>query len=667
MRASRRRSAALAAVLLLSVAGSAHGVTARTRTFQSRFRTEQGKEWQVHLDHDSGRPYFFDKETGTSTWDDPRTTPNGDRGDDASSRSGGLLGSLFEPGEVKFTGGGLGGKSRRSSKRAAREAEETRSWFGLFSAPRGASDDDYGEIDADQRRWAGGWSEPSSAKRRRVGKNGDGAKRTEAGYDETTGWMRLDDDDDATTAFGRTSSSPRRPRGRSFFFARGVVAVALVSFFTSVVALCGSAVARVADRAGKGGVGYSRRDATFFGETSRELRFAVAKSSRRTRARLERSFAHAQTVLMETFVAVAEMRLGRAAAALAAGARKIETSASFASLAQVCVLSHLLYESAEQVARFLEIHFELELESPDPSRRAGSPSPPSGPSSSIDHEFLAGIPWLALVSAALVTLALHGVAPRRCVALALAQDAAFGPTLGAARASARACLFPFRTGDKLSEVGAVGDALLLALKRLACWTCTFVVLSRLRRRERTRVRRKVSTGSLDGSFLASDDDDDDDDEDEDDDDGDVVVSRARHRSPKAATAGRIVKTQSRGASAALLASRALVAATFVAACAARVYEPDGVSRDDTVMSDALVFVKLVLAVPLAAGYKVETTSRAAAACVALEAFFLFDLRDARRRAHVAADVACAGGLVLVRAMGGGRYAADARGASKKRE
>jgi hypothetical protein len=267
-----------------------------------------------------------------------------------------------------------------------------------------------------------------------------------------------------------------------------------------------------------------------------------------------------------------------------------------------------------------------------------------------------------LASAALVTFALHGVAPRRCVALALAQDAAFGPTLGAAIA---AFAFPFRTGDA-SEIGAVGDALLLALKRLACWACTFVVLSRLRRRERTRVRRKVSTGSLDGSFLASDDEDEDD-EDEDDDDGDVVVSRARHRSPQAPTAGRIVKTQSRGASAALLASRALVAATFVAACAARVYESNDVSRDDTVMSDALVLVKLVLAVPLAAGYEVETTSRAAAACVALEAFFLFDLRDARRRAHVAADVACAGGLVLVRAMGGGRYAADARGASKKRE
>jgi hypothetical protein len=256
----------------------------------------------------------------------------------------------------------------------------------------------------------------------------------------------------STTTRRRLSAEHHRHRvaleGVRFFSRAASSRWTLVSFFTSVVALCGSAVARVADRAGKGGVGYSRRDATFVGETARELRFAVAKSSRRTRARLERSFAHAQTVLMETFVAVAEMRLGRAAAALAAGARKIETSASFASLAQVCVLSHLLYESAEQVARFLENNFELELESPDPSRRAGSPSPPSGPSSSIDHEFLAGIPWLALASAALVTLALHGVAPRRCVALALAQDAAFGPTLGAARASARACCFRFERATR---------------------------------------------------------------------------------------------------------------------------------------------------------------------------------------------------------------------------
>ena len=360
MRASRRRSAALAAVLLLGLAGLTHGVTARTMTFQSRFRTEKGKEWQVHLDHDSGRPYFFDKETGTSTWDDPRTTPNDDAGDDASSRAGGLLGSLFEPGEVKFTGGGLGGKSRRSSKRAAREAEETkRSWFfpgwkKLFpssrASPPGASDDDYGELDADQRRSAGGWSEPSSARRRRVGTGGAGTK---AGHDENTGRMRLDDDDargddDDAESNARTFSYPRAP------FARGVVAVTLVSSATSVGVLCVSAVARVVDRAGKGGVGYSRRDATFLGETAREIRFAVAKSTRRKRARLESSFAVAQTVLMETFASLAEMRLGRGAVAFAAGARKIEKSAELASLAQFCVLSHHLVESAERVARFLE-------------------------------------------------------------------------------------------------------------------------------------------------------------------------------------------------------------------------------------------------------------------------------------------------------------------------
>ena len=642
MRASRRRSAALAAVLLLGLAGLAQGVTARTMTFQSRFRTEQGKEWQVHLDHDSGRPYFFDKETGTSTWDDPRTTPNDDAGDDASSRAGGLLGSLFEPGEVKFTGGGLGGKSRRSSKRAAREAEETkRSWFfwkKLFpssrASPPGASDDDYGELDADQRRSAGGWSEPSSARRRRVGTGGAGTK---AEHDENTGRMRLDDDDargddDDAESNARTFSYPRAP------FARGVVAVTLVSSATSVGVLCVSAVARVVDRAGKGGVGYSRRDATFLGETAREIRFAVAKSTRRKRARLESSFAVVQTALMETFASLAEMRLGRGAVAFAAGARKIEKSAGLASLAQFCVLSHHLVESAERVARFLE------------------------------HRAIAGTetaclpPVTALVAASLVTLALHGVAPRRCVALALAENAACGPTL---RAAFGACKRAFSSSPSFATGESSHDATLV-LKRLACWACTGVVLSRLGRRERTRVRRKVSTGALDGVYKPSDDEDDEDDEDGAGVDGDAFASRARHRSPPAPSA-RKRKTQSRGASAALLAARALVASAFFAAGAARGYELGTDSERDGALGTLLPLAQLALAVPLAAGYGVGATARAAAACLALEAFSRFDFRSARARAHCAADVACAGGLVLLRAMGGGRYATDARVASMKRE
>ena len=663
MRASRRRSAALAAVLLLGLAGLTHGVTARTMTFQSRFRTEKGKEWQVHLDHDSGRPYFFDKETGTSTWDDPRTTPNDDAGDDASSRAGGLLGSLFEPGEVKFTGGGLGGKSRRSSKRAAREAEETkRSWFfpgwkKLFpssrASPPGASDDDYGELDADQRRSAGGWSEPSSARRRRVGTGGAGTK---AGHDENTGRMRLDDDDargddDDAESNARTFSYPRAP------FARGVVAVTLVSSATSVGVLCVSAVARVVDRAGKGGVGYSRRDATFLGETAREIRFAVAKSTRRKRARLESSFAVAQTVLMETFASLAEMRLGRGAVAFAAGARKIEKSAELASLAQFCVLSHHLVESAERVARFLE-HRAI----------AGTEGENNRLSSLASTQTACLPPVTALVAASLVTLALHGVAPRRCVALALAENAACGPTLRAAfGACARAfsSLPSFVTGASSHRLGAMHDAA-LALKRLACWACTGVVLSRLGRRERTRVRRKVSTGALDGSAGASDDEDDEDDEDGAGVDGDAFASRARHRSPPAPSA-RKRKTQSRGASAALLAARALVASAFLAAGAARVYELGTDPEFDGTLGTLLPLAQLALAVPLAAGYGVGATARAAAAFLALEAFSRFDFRSARARAHCAADVACAGGLVLLRAMGGGRYATDARVASMKRE
>ena len=661
MRASRRRSAALAALLLLGLPNLVHGVSARTRTFQSRFRTEQGKEWQVHLDHDSGRPYFFDKETGTSSWDDPRTTANGDSGAGTSSRPGGLLGSLFELGEVEFTGGGLGGKSRRSSKRAAREAEETRSWFGVFpssraSSPPGASDDDYGELDVDQRRFAGGWSESSSARRRRVG---TGGVEKRAGHDENAGRMRLDDDDVATSN-AQPFSRARAP------FARGVVAVTLVASATSVAVLCVGAVARVVDRTGKGGVGYSRRDATFLGETAREVRFAVAKSTRRKRARLESSFASAQTVLLDAFGSFAEMRLGRGAAAFAAGARSIETSASLASLAQFCVLSHHLVESAERVARSLE-------SPPVDALRAGTAAEPHRPPSIGTTG--ASLPWLALVSASLVTLALHGVAPRRCVALALAENAARGPTLGAAfGACARALASP-SAGESPALDGVMRDAE-LALKRLACWACTGVVLSRLGRRERARAARKASTGALDGSAGASDDEDAEVVADEGGGDGiarDAVVSRARHRAPPPPPTAKS-KTQSRGASAALLATRGLLAATFLAAGAARVYELTAFASDPSLFSDALVLVKVALAVPLVAGNSVVATSRAAAACLALGAFSRFDVSSARRaelpasaRAHLAADVACVGGLLLLRTMGGGRYAADARAASEKRE
>ena len=662
MRASRRRSAALAAVLLLGLAGLTHGVTARTMTFQSRFRTEKGKEWQVHLDHDSGRPYFFDKETGTSTWDDPRTTPNDDAGDDASSRAGGLLGSLFEPGEVKFTGGGLGGKSRRSSKRAAREAEETkRSWFfpgwkKLFpssrASPPGASDDDYGELDADQRRSAWGWSEPSSARRRRVGTGGAGTK---AGHDENTGRMRLDDDDDArgddddAESNARTFSYPRAP------FARGVVAVTLVSSATSVGVLCVSAVARVVDRAGKGGVGYSRRDATFLGETAREIRFAVAKSTRRKRARLESSFAVAQTVLMETFASLAEMRLGRGAVAFAAGARKIEKSAELASLAQFCVLSHHLVESAERVARFLE-HRAI----------AGTEGENNRLSSLASTQTACLPPVTALVAASLVTLALHGVAPRRCVALALAENAACGPTLRAAfGACARAfsSLPSFVTGASSYRLGAMHDAA-LALKRLACWACTGVVLSRLGRRGGTpcdaRSRPARSTGPRGERRRGRR--------------GRRGRSRRRRRRVRLARATdrRRRRARARGKRRAAARRRRSWrrARSWRRRFSRRARRGSTSSGRTQSLTARLAPCCLSRSSRLPCLWPPGTESARrprGGGVLGARGVFAFRLRSARARAHCAADVACAGGLVLLRAMGGGRYAADARVASMKRE
>ena len=98
-------------------------------------------------------------------------------------------------------------------------------------------------------------------------------------------------------------------------------------------------------------------------------------------------------------------------------------------------------------------------------------------------------------------------------------------------------------------------------------------------------------------------------------DGDAFASRARHRSPPAPSA-RKRKTQSRGASAALLAARALVASAFLATGAARVYELGTDPEFDGTLGTLLPLAQLALAVPLAAGYGVGATARAAAACLA---------------------------------------------------
>ena len=211
------------------------------------------------------------------------------------------------------------------------------------------------------------------------------------------------------------------------------------------------------------------------------------------------------------------MRLGRGAVAFAAGARKIEKSAELASLAQFCVLSHHLVESAERVARFLE-HRAI----------AGTEGENNRLSSLASTQTACLPPVTALVAASLVTLALHGVAPRTAsVTQSRGERGVWAdPSRGVRRVRARVFVVAVichrrvltPAGRDARRRARPETAGVLGLHRRS--------LSRLGRRERTRVRRKVSTGALDGSAGASDDEDDEDDEDGAGVDGDAFA-RAR--------------------------------------------------------------------------------------------------------------------------------------------
>ena len=555
--------------------------------------------------------------------------------------------------------GGARGKEPPLERRAAREAEETkRSWFfpGWKKAFSVVSRVAARRVRRRLRRarrgpaaLRGGWSEPSSARRRRVGTGGAGTK---AGHDENTGRMRLDDDDargddDDAESNARTFSYPRAP------FARGVVAVTLVSSATSVGVLCVSAVARVVDRAGKGGVGYSRRDATFLGETAREIRFAVAKSTRRKRARLESSFAVAQTVLMETFASLAEMRLGRGAVAFAAGARKIEKSAELASLAQFCVLSHHLVESAERVARFLE-HRAI----------AGTEGENNRLSSLASTQTACLPPVTALVAASLVTLALlaRAAAVRRARARG---ERGVPPPFARRHRRVRARVFVVAVICHRRVLTPAGrDARRRARpKRLACWACTGVVLrawaaasgracdarSRPARSTGPRGRATTRTTRTTRTEPAS----------------------TATRSPRArATDRRRRRARARGKRRAARVGGALATAPYGVGVSrggrARVYELGTDPEFDGTLGTLLPLAQLALAVPLAAGYGVGAHGARRRRSWRSRRFRVSGFERARARAHDGDRRGVRGGTARCCARWGGETRADARVASMKR-
>jgi uncharacterized membrane protein YphA (DoxX/SURF4 family) len=668
MRASRRLSAALAVSLLLVFAGAVDGVTARTRSFQSRFRTEQGKEWQVHLDHNSGRPYYFDKETGKSTWDDPRETKNEiERG--VGSEPSGVFGSLFETGKVKFTGGGLGGRSRRSKKRAAIERNtevQTSSWVEWFRGSEEVVTDDfsdYGDVrPSDSRKLARGSSARETANG--VTASGRHRAREDGRYRKDIGWMDLNvDGEDARWDVHQPPKKKPFARARAPFI-HGVVVMSFTAAITSGVIFGSTVLSRVIDRTGAGSVGYASAEATFLGEVTRETLGFARRFVSKTAANVESLFAFAQVVIVETLTCLTELDFPGAGRTVLRAAREIDLFPGTRALAVFCVLMYHVGESAERYGEYAWRLLFWKYAEAEAQTRGGHGDFPNAFVSGFSRDETqgkrledalgsfsdvgldtsrfakppGGIPWMSFLATVAVTCALHGVSPRRCVVFALAKDVfhlVLGPSL-------------------MTNARPVVDLESLA-KRSACAAFTGVSVAYFRKKERAKATREGPSGALNGVDAFDDEDDID----------SCILGK---REPK-----RLFF--SRWTSIALLAARVCFASVFVVAAFPRVPSPRSKNLEGRIVrgTAAASLIKGALAASLTLGYEVSATSGLSALVLMFDScarrgFWTsggFDPEGART--HFAADAACAGGLVLLRAMGGGRYAADAHLASKKRE
>ena len=358
MRSPRLASAALVFSVLLCFTRAVSGVprAAKPPTFQSRFRTELGKEWQVHLHLDSGRAYYFDKESGVSTWTDPRDAVlPGDHTsvEEGTGRVNNWIRNLLKPGDVKFSGGGLGGALRGSTKRAKREAGSEGDtgdgvgdgWFRgrspKPSAGAAVAEDDYGAADREQRVSGARWS----LRGRANGTPGLGR----GGSQKAASKSDLLFETEETRGEGGCGKSKPEPFRRHD---RGMVAVAACACVTSLGLFGVTTLRNVQNRAGAGGVEYAMSGGGgFLGVFHREaLHAARARFAKNARAVEQKwSFCSQVTVLfLESLAAVdfkAAISCVHTAATLLDGSQTLLSAAAFFVLSDPLHASALAYDT----------------------------------------------------------------------------------------------------------------------------------------------------------------------------------------------------------------------------------------------------------------------------------------------------------------------------------
>lgn len=599
------------------------GPAVSKRTYRGSFQLD-GVPWQRHRDPKSGEEYYFNVATKTSAWDDPR--------------------------------------------RGARETEETRRGNPSGAGPSGAGPSDAGpsgdtprvvKPPGDAPRVVKPPRDPKSAADRRDPAekwygSGDHASRRptdarEAFQRKAEARERVRAAKRLERAARKAAGAPPAPTRHGPFFASGVVAVAVLSVVSSVVAWLVRSVRSVHARRGPGGTqAAAGGDGT--DPLAVELRALAAAQLAKWFARTEERLRRRAREFNALVADVASSRsFPDALAKISCAIANAERAPELAAVGRFLIATYYFNLCADKYGEYAWRRRYWEY-----AERYGLTN---NLSDGLSDKFSgvaavtpSGFPWIAAFVVTCTTMMCRGVHPVRCSLFMLAYDVM--DTVG--------LLFDvFATRrEALNE---------LAMKKIAMFGCTCLLVAHFAKGDGRGGAKRGDGSDANDPFagLAMDDPFDDGGATGDPFDG------WRRRDAFGARK-----------SAALLAARCAMAALFFFVGFAQIrrivardfalFAPSSDAGGRTLEAGAYrdghdnnwLLLEFALATPLAIGWGGHVVTRALTLTLFAEAFGCWrfwaprTFRPDHARAHFVTNLACGGGLILLRVFGAGRYTVD---------
>ena len=587
------------------------GPAVSKRTYRGSFQLD-GVPWQRHRDPKSGKEYYFNVATKESVWDDPRRAAR----ETEEARGGGPSGagpSGAGPSGAGPSGDGPSGEPPRVVKRPG-------------EAPRDP------ESVVDRRHPAEKWYGSGDQTARRPMDAREAFQRKAEARERVRAAKKFD------RARQAAGAPPAPTRHGGPFFVSGVVAVAVLATVSSAIAWLVRSIASVRAMRGPGGT----QDDTE--PLAVELRALATAQLRKWFARAEERTRRRRREWNELVADVTRSRSARDAyAKISCAIANAERAPELATVGRFLIAVYYFNLCADKYGEYAwrwryreyaERYGLTNLASDTFGDTAVTPS---------------GFPWIAAFVVTCTTMMCQGVHPTRCSLFMLAYDVMDNIGL---------FLDVFATGKTaLNE---------LAMKKIAMFGCTCLLVAH-------HVKDGAGGGAKGGdqggrgdandpfAALAMDDD-------PFDTAGDGNTGRRRRDERVGAKK-----------SAALLAARCAMAALFFFVGSAQIKRI--VARDFALFSSRKqttplaggyrdghdnnwLLLEFALATPLAVGWGGHAVTRALTLTLFAEAFGCWrfwaprTFRPDHARAHFVTNLACGGGLMLLRAFGAGRYTVD---------